>query len=231
MACLERDAAKENVKAILNMLEPKTDAKMVDLGCSSGENTVKFANAVGTKDLYGVDLHPKACALALEKGIKIARHDLNTPFPFEEEFFDVIIANNVIEHIRETDLFVNEIYRILKPNGYVVVSTENLSGSHNMLALLLGYQPFFDYVSKVYYIGNPFFFHRKTIGEPTVIHYKLFAFQALVDILEVYHFKVESVKGAGYPPFLGSIAWLLCRLDPKHSRYIIAKARKYDAQI
>ncbi len=46
-------------------------------------------------------------------------HDLNkTPLPFEDETFDLIIANHIMEHISNWWECFNEFARILKPNGY-----------------------------------------------------------------------------------------------------------------
>lgn len=43
--------------------------------------------------------------------------------PFENKKFDFVFIKSVIEHISNTDLFLSEIYRVLKPGGKVIILT------------------------------------------------------------------------------------------------------------
>ena len=68
--------------------------------------------------------------------------DLNKKFPIKDNSVDVVVSDQVIEHLTDVvDNFVKEIFRILKPEGYAVISTENLSSWNNLFALLFGYGP------------------------------------------------------------------------------------------
>jgi len=89
----------------------------LDLGCGSGELTKEIGKRVGSNELYGVEIAEKYAQLAESNGIKVYRADLNKPFPIESESFDLVCANQVIEHLHQTDLFIKEIYRILKCGG------------------------------------------------------------------------------------------------------------------
>lgn len=88
---------------------------------------------------------------------------MNKGIALENESIDVVFSNQVIEHLYETDKFISEIYRILKPGGYAVISTENLSSWHNIFALILGWQPFsLSNISSLRSsIGNPFGLAKK----------------------------------------------------------------------
>lgn len=49
-------------------------------------------------------------------------HDLNSfPYPFEENYFDEIYASHILEHLNNFHDSISEIYRILKPNGILIV--------------------------------------------------------------------------------------------------------------
>jgi len=49
-------------------------------------------------------------------------HDLNKfPYPFEDNYFHKIIAKNIIEHLWDTVKVMEELYRILKPNGILYI--------------------------------------------------------------------------------------------------------------
>jgi hypothetical protein len=117
---------------------------------------------------------------------------------------------------------VSEIYRILKPHGYAVVSTENLSSMDNIFALLLGYAPFsMDYDGIK--IANPFSSCEKSsIRLPRIYstHIHIFTYKALSDFFKYFGFEIEKVVGAG------SIFPLLSMIDSKHARFITIKARK-----
>ena len=121
-------------ESILKLLEEDPEAKLLDCGCGDGEFTLEFAKKIGTNKVYGIEIDKEAAEEAKRKGIKIYNGDLNKKLPLISSFVDVIIANQAIEHLYDTDTFVKEIYRILKPNGYVIVSTPNLASWHNIFA-------------------------------------------------------------------------------------------------
>jgi 2-polyprenyl-3-methyl-5-hydroxy-6-metoxy-1,4-benzoquinol methylase len=62
----------------------------------------------------------------------------------------------MIEHLRDTDGFMIELQRVLKPGGIAVISTNNLASWHNIVALMLGAQPFPADVSSNFAIGKLF---------------------------------------------------------------------------
>lgn len=85
--------------------------RMLDLGCGR----VKFnPNAVG------VDCHRM-------EGVDVVT-DLNSlPYPFSDESFDYIHASHILEHLENTIKVMEEIYRILRPSGRVLIRTPHFS--------------------------------------------------------------------------------------------------------
>lgn len=102
-----------NEKNILSLVDKKQDSFFVDLGCGDGDLTLKIANKLDTKNIFGVEIFDKNIKEATHKGIKVKKFNLNQKFDFENNYFDVVIANQVIEHIYNSDNFISEIYRIL----------------------------------------------------------------------------------------------------------------------
>ena len=45
--------------------------------------------------------------------------------PFADNSFDLVLSSEVIEHILEPEHFVQEIARVLKPDGYLLLTTPN----------------------------------------------------------------------------------------------------------
>jgi SAM-dependent methyltransferase len=69
--------------------------------------------------------------------------DFNTQrLPYADKEYDVVICEQVIEHLHNTTWFLSELCRILKPGGKLLLATENLSSLPNIIALLIGITPF-----------------------------------------------------------------------------------------
>ena len=67
--------------------------------------------------------------------------DLEQPFKIKSASVDLVIALEIIEHLFDTDHFLSEINRVLKPGGYLILSTPNLASLTNRLKLLFGRYP------------------------------------------------------------------------------------------
>lgn len=213
-------------ESILKLLEEDPKAKLLDCGCGGGEFTLEFAKKIGTSKVYGIEIDKKAAGEAKRKGVKVYNKDLNKKLPLRSSFVDVIIANQVIEHLYDTDTFVKEIYRILKPKGYVIVSTNNLASWHNIFALFIGRQPFPSDVCSDSSIGKLFALSK--CNSEFLSHLRIFTYYGLKELFENYSFKVRKIVGAGYYPFLGIVSKFLSFIDKKHSVYLTMKARKND---
>ena len=48
------------------------------------------------------------------------------PLPYPDNHFDSIVSFQVIEHIKNDELFLSEIYRVLKPGGTALLTTPNI---------------------------------------------------------------------------------------------------------
>ena len=136
---------------------------LLDLGCDDGVWTRKLADAVAADEMHGVEIVEEAATKAAANGVKVKQLDLSKPMTeLPSNSFDLIHANQVIEHVPSVDLFVSEVYRLLKPGGWAVVSTENGSSWHNVFAATMGWQIFsLTNVSSLKAgLGNPFAIQR-----------------------------------------------------------------------
>ncbi|NVM21690.1 MAG: class I SAM-dependent methyltransferase [Desulfobacterales bacterium] len=211
---------RERDNDFLSLLERDLKAKVIDLGCGKGDFTLRVREKTGCPVIYGADIWDEGLIEAKKKDIETLKVDLSRKLDFESNEFDVVVSNQVLEHLFYPSQFIREVYRILKPKGYAVISTENLSSWDNIFALLLGYTPFsmqFDEVK----VGNPLSPRNKEELRDYPPHTRIFTFKGLTEISKSVGFKIESVGGQGYIPFN-----LLAKIDPRHARFLIIKIRK-----
>ena len=63
------------------------------------------------------------------------------PLPFEDESIDVVMTNQVLEHVKEIFWILHQASRVLRVGGSMVIGVPNLASFHNRLLLLFGKQP------------------------------------------------------------------------------------------
>ncbi len=225
---------KQRRNTVLSLLTPQPDAAHLDLGCGDGEVTMTMAAKLKTSRVFGVDIIDSEIKKARRRGMKVSKADLDKKFPYRTNMFDAITAIQVIEHLFEVDTFVSELYRVLKPGGTAIVSTENLSSWHNIVALILGLQPSTGpYISNQFSIGfHPLAIeHKKGHKKNPHLavmrgHTRVMAFRSFVRLFEAYGFVVEEVRGVGFYPLPGLLADLAAAIDPWHAVDVIVRIRK-----
>ncbi|MEM1554495.1 MAG: class I SAM-dependent methyltransferase [Thermoproteota archaeon] len=197
--------------------------KVIDLGCGNGNFTLKVKEKIGCKSISGLDIHKPALEEAKKKSIKVIEWDLNNfPYPFKDEEFDIVVSNQVIEHLFFPIRFLKEVYRILKPHGYAVISTENLASWDNIFSLILGYTPTSMHFDCLRHIGNPLSLHEKEIEKSTFPpHVRIFSYRGLIEAVKFIGFKISKVVGNGH--ILGRLGE---RIDKTHCRFITIKIKK-----
>jgi SAM-dependent methyltransferase len=114
---------------------------LADVGCFTGIATARYKE-LGFNSAVGFEGSEEACAVAATRSIESRRWLIGEgPCPANDCEFDVVIAADVIEHLVDTDQFLRELYRILKSNGRLIVTTPNLAFWLSRLRLLLGRVP------------------------------------------------------------------------------------------
>lgn len=219
------DSHKDCRNSIIKLATRHPKAQYLDCGCDDGSFTKQVANKIGTKNIFGIEIGKSAASKARKNGIQVKDSDLNKSFPFPDNSLDIVTANQVIEHLYDTDNFVREIFRVLKPNGYAVISTNNLASWHNLFSLLFGYQPFPSDIST----ANPGLGKLIPIFEGDAdswAHLRIFTYKSLPKIMQHHGFVVEKIVGVGYYPLPSSIANFIAEIDKRHSAYLTLRIRK-----
>ena len=217
-----------NQNKLLNLLEESRDAKILDIGCSDGSFTKKVADKVRSTDIFGIELVKGRAVEAHKNGVNAVVANADRIFPFKDSVFDVVISNQVIEHVCDTDLFIKESYRVLRKGGVCIISTNNLSSSQNLFSLILGYQPTSTHVSDEIVVGNPLNPTYKWIWNPPYrTHRRIFTARSLKELFEFHGFQCEKLIGINLYPLPISVSKLIPQaILRKYSSYIMIKAIK-----
>ena len=168
---------------------------VVDIGCGDASVLRIIAGRFGLNKIQGVDFSDLALAKAADAGVRVHKVDLNTErLPFADNSIDLVLMEEIIEHLVNPDNAISEVYRILKDGGYLLLTTPNLGWWCNRLALLLGYQPYWTECSTVYNVGK---FGRPD-DEPLSGHLRLYTLRAVTQLLRLHRFRLVAVKGITY---------------------------------
>lgn len=210
---------------LISIAENKVGCKFLDIGCNDGEFTLEFAKKIKAKEVYGVDVYAPAMVEAKKKGILIVNADLNERLPLPSDFFDVVLCNQVAEHLLNPDNLFEEISRVLKKGGVSYISVPNLCALHNRIFVLLGWQPTVIWPSTKFVFGNP---NRgyKLSGIASYRHLTTFSPSAFREMLEFYGLKVKRYYGSGFYPFGGSISNTFSKVLPSFSVFQLAVVTK-----
>ena len=118
------------------------EAKGKILDAPAGNGTISKQLLEAGFEVYAADIAPELFNLP---GVHCEKADLNYNLPYEDGYFDYILNSNGIEHLEDQYNFVRECYRILKPNGKLLITTPNILNLKARVAyLLLGFHTFHD---------------------------------------------------------------------------------------
>jgi arsenite methyltransferase len=103
--------------------------RVLDLGCGAGTDTLIAAQMVGPEGrVVGIDMTPEMLAKARAAAEEMAVRNIDfvegevERLPFEDETFDVVISNGVIDLIPDKDAVFAEIGRVLVPGGRIQIA-------------------------------------------------------------------------------------------------------------
>jgi ubiquinone/menaquinone biosynthesis C-methylase UbiE len=202
------------VQYALEIARGKTELRLLDIGLGSGTDLINIRKKCAEVypklklELYGFECYAPNVEAATKEGIRVFPGNVEAEkFPFEDQFFDIVVANQILEHTKEMFWIVSEISRVLKPGGYALTGVPNLASLHNRVALLFGLQP-----TSIEVLGP---------------HVRGFAAPSFIQFVETDgYFVNEAVKGSNFYPFPPWISRPLSRLFPLMSVGIFFKTRR-----
>ena len=107
---------------LMPYIEEAKGKTVLDAGAGTGRVTARL-DAAGA-NVTALDVSPEMLAILSKKlpRIKTIEADMEEPLPFEDDSFDMIFSSMAIVHIKKTEPFLDECYRILKDDGKLILT-------------------------------------------------------------------------------------------------------------
>jgi SAM-dependent methyltransferase len=132
------DHSKNGTLAFYDWLRQYINADVIMLNLGAGpavDNPLRSFRG-DVQKVYGADIDP----------IIMKNHQLdeahviqgNGILPFEDDFFDLVLSDFVLEHVNNPKLFLGEVYRVLKPGGKFFFRTPN---KYHYVSLIARFTP------------------------------------------------------------------------------------------
>jgi len=118
---LHRELLLEELESLRGA--PIRDARVLDLGCGWGL-TLQFLAARGAR-CHGLDPATEAVAYCRQQGLDVVQGGINDLGRFKGQDFDVVLMQNVMEHLKDPETAVSAVREILRPGGIFVTTVPN----------------------------------------------------------------------------------------------------------
>lgn len=189
--------------------------RVLDIGAGLGADLQLAKEASPNAELHAIEVYPPYQETLRSQGVQVCALDLEKdPMPFEDESMDIVIANQILEHVKEVFWIFHEISRILRPGGHFILGVPNLASLHNRFLLGIGRQP--------------------TIIKNNSAHVRGWTkhdMMRLVDTCFPGGYRLDGFGGGNFYPFPGWVAKPLSGVFPNASWSVfmdLVKTKPYD---
>ena len=113
--------------------------QILDLGCGQGHITDRMRQALKGAEITALDYSASAIEYAHEHFPQIDFAVGNAyESPYSSSFFDVVVCNNLWEHVPDPLFLLSRIKRMIKPGGHLIVSTPSRYRTGNLVRIIKG---------------------------------------------------------------------------------------------
>jgi SAM-dependent methyltransferase len=134
---------------LIRRYAPLEGARILDIGCGIGTYVRKFQEF--SARVYGIDIDAPRVRRGGTGTLALA---VSEQLPFADGAFDLVLLNEVIEHVRDDALTLREACRVVRPGGHVVIYAPNRLYPFETHGVYLGKRYVFGNIPLVNYLPN-----------------------------------------------------------------------------
>jgi methionine biosynthesis protein MetW len=166
---LEREMFKEAVTG--------ENLKILDVGCGTGALGAFYEKNQNCK-VYGIEINESAFLAAKEKLHEVIKGNVEVlDLPYENNYFDVVIMGDVLEHLINPVGTLNKMIVVLKPQGRIYITVPNVRYWRVVINLI--FKDLWDYESW---------------GILDYTHLRFYTKASIIKMLKTNNFKVKNTK-------------------------------------
>lgn len=174
------------------------DFSFGDAGCGNGIYLKYISDKYPVARLNGFDFSQTIVAIAKKNApqAEIISGNLEDA-PYGDEFFDIILCTQVIEHLLDDKQGLAELYRLLKPDGYLVISTDN---KNNLVSRFLNLP--------IKLLSLPYRLLKKLLPNKKYFPHKSYKIGEFTNLIMTQPFTIEKIS-----TFRFSLPWPLYKIN------------------
>ena len=182
------ETSDHRIKKTLKILKPEPRDKVLEIGCDSGLFSLILKEKFKDIKHQAVEIDPERIKMAVSRGIDVQKVDVEKEkLPFGDNYFDIILFTEVMEHLSNPLLTLSEIKRVVKPKGTVIISTPNTVGLFARYNHLFGCSPHHIPFLEINSRKGKYGVHRFTL-----------TLRQCKDLLEKNGYKIEKIVFSRY---------------------------------
>ena len=137
---------------LIRRYAPLEGARILDIGCGLGVYVRKFQEF--SERAYGIDIDAKRLkqGAATTPGLMLG---VGEHLPFRSDQFDVVVLNEVIEHVTDDEATLREAMRILRPGGHIAIYAPNRLYPFETHGIYIGTKYIFGMIPLVNWLPTP----------------------------------------------------------------------------
>jgi SAM-dependent methyltransferase len=119
-----RNENRADHNRLLQLIDFKEGTRVLEIGCGFGI----LLSKIPSKRKVGIEINDTAVSKCLKKGLEVILYgEVEKKIPFADSSFDIVIMNEVIEHLKNPERVVRECHRVLGDAGVLAITTPNRS--------------------------------------------------------------------------------------------------------
>jgi len=117
---------------LLNQKKRASDScRILDLGCGTGNSLVPLTRNETKIQWFGLDIADSVEVRNRRKATAALCTYDGTHIPMESDCMDLVYSHQVFEHVRHPEQLLAEVFRIIRPGGFLIGSTSHLEPFHS----------------------------------------------------------------------------------------------------